>query len=444
MKWDRPVPRYTSYPTAPQFVAIGEDVARARYAAFDHTDRPLSLYIHIPFCRSMCLYCACSVILNRKPEKQSAYLALLIKEIELVAQCFRSRRSVAQLHLGGGTPTSLSEVEFEELMQSLRHYFHFESNAEISIEIDPRTVFDDQGKKLRALRQLGFNRVSFGVQDLDPAVQEAVRRRQSREMTIQTLLLARQLQFDGINVDLIYGLPLQKAETFRQTVETLMQVKPDRIALFSYAKVPWLKQHQKAIREEDLPSAEEKLRIYTEAREEFLRSGYTAIGMDHFALQDDSIARAYREGQLYRNFQGYSVAKAEDLIGLGVTSVGFVEGAFLQNVKTIEEYEARLAQNMLPICRGFELKAEDLLRRWVIQRWMCCFLIDRAEFLQLFGKSFDQHFANEQQAMEDLIKEGLLLDDGQVLRATEQGRIFIRLIANAFDEYKQGLFSSAV
>ncbi len=376
-KWNRSVPRYTSYPTAPQFAAIDEDIARQKLIEFDVSGKTLSIYIHIPFCKSMCLFCGCSVVLNRSPEKQAAYLDLLLKEIDLIP--FKEKKVVTQLHLGGGTPTSLTIVEMERLMNALRTRFIL--SDEIAIEVDPRTVFVDEGKKLEALRALGFNRISFGVQDLDPRVQEAVKRRQSEEMTVSTYQHARKLGFDGINIDLIYGLPLQTVESFRKTAEKLCELKPDRISFFSYAKVPWLKSHQKAIREEDLPSDEEKFQIYVEARQLFLDAGYVAIGMDHFALESDSLAIAFKEGTLYRNFQGYSVQKAEDLLGLGVTSIGFMAGAFLQNAKTIDEYSSRVSQEMLPVFRGFVLKPEDVLRRWVIQEIMCNAKVVKKEFI---------------------------------------------------------------
>ncbi len=445
-KWNRSVPRYTSYPTAPQFQAMDEEIVRERLAAFDQTAKPLSIYIHIPFCRSMCLFCGCSVILNRRPEKQAEYLDLLIAEIEMTSHCFRQKRVVAQLHLGGGTPTSLSEAELERLMRALHCCFAFAPDAEISIEIDPRTVYGDDGQKLKKLKQLGFNRVSFGVQDLDPRVQEAVRRRQSEEMSVKTVELARQLGFEGINVDLIYGLPLQTVETFRRTAKRLVELKPDRIAFFSYAKVPWLKEHQKAIREEDLPTTEEKFQIYIEARETFMNGGYTAIGMDHFALHQDSLAAAYRGKNLTRNFQGYAVEKAEDLLGFGVTSIGFMEGAFLQNVKTIEEYKSRIKNGRIPVLRGFVLNPEDHLRRWVIQELMCRFELDKRVFLRRFGERFEDHFAKERSALDSLIEDRLLEETEDRLIATPLGRLFARLIATPFDQYfkAEGQFSRAV
>ena len=258
-KFNRSVPRYTSYPTAPQFYPLEDCQIQERFHCLNISQQPLSLYIHIPFCKTMCLFCGCSVVLNRRPERQQLYLDHVHREVELVASQFSSKKAVVQLHLGGGTPTSLTFLQFSELMQHLHCFFHILKGGEISIEIDPRTVYEDNGEKLKVLKQLGFNRVSFGVQDLDPLVQEAVKRRQSEEMTTTTYYRARELQFEGINIDLIYGLPHQTKDRFLKTVEKLVVLKPDRIALYSYAKVPWIKMHQKAIREETLPTMQEKM-----------------------------------------------------------------------------------------------------------------------------------------------------------------------------------------
>jgi len=440
-RWNIPVPRYTSYPTAPQFQPLEETVYRGKLHLFDTSSKPLSIYIHIPFCKTMCLFCGCSVVLNRRPEKQTEYLALLLQEIHLLP--FTTRRSVSQLHLGGGTPTMLSVEEFALLMDALLAKFQFTQDAEISIEIDPRTVFTDQGKKLSALKNLGFNRVSFGVQDLDPIVQEAVKRRQSEEMTVETYWMARKLEFQSVNLDLIYGLPYQTVEKFTKTIEKIVELKPDRIALFSYAKIPWLKEHQKAIDDAWLPTDEEKFRIYVTAREKLMQGGYTAIGMDHFALETDSLAKAYRGKTLDRNFQGYAISLSEDMIGLGITSIGYLEGAFFQNMKTIAEYKAALERRQLPVARGYVLQGEDLLRRWVIQKIMCHFSLDKQEFQRRFGAAFDEHFA---QAKRDwLIDEGLLEETDTYLLPTPMGRLFIRLIASVFDAYlKQGQYSRAL
>jgi oxygen-independent coproporphyrinogen-3 oxidase len=430
-KWNRSVPRYTSYPTAPQFQEVAEEALKERLFRFDRSQKPLSLYFHIPFCKTMCLFCACSVVLNRNPKRQADYLEHLLKEIELTASHFSTRRRVTQLHLGGGTPTSLSVPEFERLMAKVREHFVFSEDAEISIEIDPRTVFADRGEKLVALKEMGFNRVSFGVQDLDPKVQEAVRRRQSEEMTVSTYEKARALGFEGINIDLIYGLPHQSVESFAKTADRLIELKPDRIAFYSYAKVPWLKEHQKAIPDETLPSTEEKFRIYVDARARFMRGGYTAIGMDHFALGSDPMANAYKTKTLTRNFQGYSVQKASDMIGFGVTAIGFLENAYFQNRKELEQYLVQINGGHLPMHKGYLLQEEDIVRQGIIQSLMCHFEVDKK-----YGP-----LGNWQ----PLKEEGLLEETSDKLVATPTGRLLIRLIASAFDAYlNKGHFSKAI
>ncbi len=380
----------------------------------------------------MCLFCGCSVVLNRKPERQQAYLAHLHREIEIVASHFPSRQSVAQLHLGGGTPTSLTEDQFEQLMAHLHRHFTFTPDAEISIEIDPRTVYSDRGQKLTTLKQLGFNRVSFGVQDLDPLVQEAIRRRQSEEMTTTTYHKARELGFQGINVDMIYGLPHQTVERFSKTAERLIALKPDRIAFYSYAKIPWLKEHQKAIPDETLPSTEEKFQIYVNARAQFINAGYVGIGMDHFGLPDDSITKAYFAKKLTRNFQGYSIQLAEDMIGFGLTSIGFIDDAYFQNIKDLGDYQTAIDNNAIPIQRGYLLKPDDIIRRQAIQSLMCHFELDKKQY---------GHLAN----LEPLKAEGLLEETEDKFIATTQGRLFIRIVASAFDAYlNNGHYSRAV
>lgn len=428
-KWDRPVPRYTSYPTAPQFHPIGVDILREKLAAFDQTEKPLSLYIHIPFCKTMCLFCGCSVVLNRNPERQSAYLTHLLKEIELVR--FSTKRTVTQLHLGGGTPTSLTIAQFEQLMEKIHLHFNLADDAEISIEIDPRTVYSDKGQKLIALKRLGFNRISFGVQDLDPLVQEAVRRRQSEEMTVSTYNKARELGFEGINIDLIYGLPFQTVERFAKTADKLIELKPDRIAFYSYAKIPWLKSHQKAIPDESLPSTEEKFQIYIDARARFMKGGYTPIGMDHFALSSDPMAKSYHAKTLTRNFQGYAVQLARDMIGFGLTSIGFIENSYFQNSKELGAYQTSIAEGHLPVAKGYVLHEEDILRHQIIQSIMCHFEVDKKY----------RHMGD----VESLKREGLLEETPDKLVATPVGRLFIRLIAASFDAYlNKGQFSRAI
>ena len=434
-QYDKPVPRYTSYPTAPKFASIEESLFLSH---LQRVKEPLSIYIHIPFCRSMCLFCGCSVILNRSEARQANYVAYLLQEISRVGEEMGARKLCSQLHLGGGTPTSLTEEQFDLLMGRLREFF--ELKGEIAIEVDPRTVFADGGKKLEHLRKLGFNRVSFGVQDLDEKVQEAVKRRQSKEMSHRTLEMARALGFSGINLDLIYGLPHQTVASFRKTAEEIALWRPDRIALFSYAKVPHLKAHQKAIPEEALPSTEEKFQIYLEARRIFLEAGYVPIGMDHFALPEDSLAIALEQGKLGRNFQGYTVEAGEDLIPFGVSSIGSIDGNYFQNVKTLEEYTARLDVARLPVYRGLIVSEEDRLRRWVIQRLMCRFAVDKRAFEAEFGVSFDVHFARELER----IDPELAINERDCLRATPFGQLLIRLVASTFDAHLHAEGSRAI
>ncbi len=430
-KWNESIPRYTSYPTAPQFHGVDEALYKAHLFSLGAQNKPLSLYFHIPFCKSMCLFCGCSVVLNRKPERQRAYLNHLLKEIELVASHFSTKKNVAQLHLGGGTPTSLTEEELTLLIDKISAYFTFAPSIEMSIEIDPRTVYADKGKKLRHLKMLGFNRVSFGVQDLDPVVQEAVKRRQSEEMTVSTYEMARLIGFDGINIDLIYGLPHQTVEKFAKTATKLIELKPDRIAFYSYAKIPWLKEHQKAIPDETLPSLEEKFQIYVDARARFMQGGYTAIGMDHFALSSDSMAKAYYAKTLTRNFQGYSVQLAEDMIGFGLTAIGFIENGYFQNNKDLATYQNTIASGHLPVAKGYVLNEEDILRRQIILSLMCHFEIEKK--YKALG------------AVQPLIAEGLLKETEDKLIATSIGRLFIRNIAASFDAYiHKGRFSKAI
>lgn len=414
--FNQSVPRYTSYPTALQFSALAPSLIDEKIKAL--TNKPLSLYVHIPFCKTMCLFCACNVILNRKPEVQKAYVENLLREIALW-QNILGHRSIAQLHFGGGTPTSLDCEELQQIMGQFSKNWSFLPHAEIAIEIDPRSV---DKTKMECIKYLKFNRISFGVQDLDLEVQEAVKRRQTEEMTVRTFELARSLHFGSINIDLIYGLPKQSPETFAKTVERLLSLSPDRMALYSYAKVPWIKKHQAAIPDELLPSTSDKLAIYVQARERFLQGGYMAIGMDHFAKEEDELAIAYKNKTLSRNFMGYSVPLAEDMIGFGVSSIGFFENMYVQNVKDLKDYAARLGQNELPISRGYVLTDEDKVRRAAILSWMCQFEIDKERFGALTDVSI-------------LVKQGLIEEKETKYIATDLGKIFIRIIASYYDAY---------
>ncbi|MCC5831540.1 MAG: oxygen-independent coproporphyrinogen III oxidase [Chlamydiales bacterium] len=430
-KFNFPAPRYTSYPTAPEWGELSPDIYREKLQELP--DLPLSLYFHIPFCKTMCLYCACSVVLNRKPENEERYVDYLMHEIDLVTSLTGKRR-VVQLHFGGGTPTKLSIPLFARLFEKIRTSFDIDFSQEVAIEIDPRTA---DFEKLRFLRKIGFNRVSFGVQDTNWKVQEAVKRRQSLEMTIETYKMARNLGFKGVNIDLIYGLPYQTVDTFRKTVSDILEMRPDRIALFSYAKVPWLKKHQLAIKDETLPSAEEKFSIYSEARERFIDAGYLAIGMDHFALEEDEMAHAFRNRKLGRNFQGYTTQFADEMLGFGVTAIGCVRHTYVQNLKDLPSYYAALDEGRLPVHRGKVSTDEDILRKWVIHTLMGRFELDKAEFEKRYGESFDLHFAIELERLAELEAEGLLLNTPERIVVTELGELLIRVIAMTFDAYIQ-------
>lgn len=448
MRLDRPIPRYTSYPTAPSWGDQSADDYDAALKRFDQTSKPLALYVHIPFCKTMCLYCGCSVVLNRRPENEERYVNALLNEITLVSQPFLQQHPVTQLHFGGGTPTKLTEDQLTRIMEHLQLCLPLAADAEVAMEIDPRTVVEDHGHKLKHLRALGFNRVSFGVQDTNEQVQQAVRRYQSYEMTRDTFWQARDLGFSGINIDLIYGLPFQTCDTFADTLQKITDLRPDRIALFSYAKVPWLKAHQKAIPDATLPSTQEKFAIYVLARQHFLAQGYVAIGMDHFALPNDDLAQAYHNGTLYRNFQGYTVNRAEDLLGLGLTAVGGCADGYFQNTKELADYYACLDAGRLPTRRGMQLKPDDLLRRWVVQSIMCQFRLDKALFAERFGVAFDTYFAGSKEALARVINDGLAVDTTEAVTVTAMGQLFVRHVAAAFDAYlpghREGRFSQAV
>jgi oxygen-independent coproporphyrinogen III oxidase len=435
LRLNKPAPRYTSYPTAPQWEEIPAETYGSLLASLGTKQSPLSLYFHIPFCKTMCLYCACSVVLNRRPENEEIYTNYLCKEIDLVSSHLNWKNKVRQIHFGGGTPTQLSIPLLERIFAQINCAFDLEQAQEIAIEVDPRTVIMDKGEKLRALKAIGFNRISIGVQDTNPRVQNAVKRRQSIEMTRLTYENALGLDFKGINFDLIYGLPFQTPETFAQTILDILDMGPDRISLFSYAKVPWLKPHQQAIQEKTLPSLQDKFRMYYDARNKLVEHGYIAIGMDHFAKKNDELAKAYQQKCLQRNFQGYSLKLAEDMLGFGITSIGYTQGFYFQNLKELSLYYEALKGNKLPLHRGKKLSAEDMLRKWVIHTLMCNFCIDKLQFSEQFSKNFDDYFSEQQKSLAELEKDGLILNLPYQLKVTPLGELFIRVIAMTFDAY---------
>lgn len=433
---DRPGPRYTSYPTAVEFhEGLGAADYERRLAAADALgDAPLSLYVHLPFCEQRCLFCGCHTIITRKKEVAAPYLELLQREIELVAARLPHRRAFAQLHLGGGTPTYYTPAQLAGLLRHLLEHFHPLPGAELALEADPRVT---TAEHLDALADLGFNRVSFGVQDLTPEVQRAVNRVQSLEQTAALVRKARERGFRGINVDLIYGLPLQTPESFERTVDAVIGLGIDRAAVYSFAFVPWVRGHQKRIEEADLPSAETKTSLFAIARERFLAAGYEPIGMDHFARPDDDLAKARRSGRLRRNFQGYAVVPGDDVIGLGISAIGDVRGAYVQNEKKLSTYEERITAGELPVVRGVARSADDELRREVIHELMCNFRIDVTAVERRHGIVFAERFAEDLRLLSACERDGLVRIYGSWIEATPVGELFVRNLAMCFDRYQR-------
>jgi len=434
-KYDKAGPRYTSYPTAPMFHAgIDADAYAASLKRAALVDTPLSIYLHVPFCDTVCYYCGCNKVVTKQRERAVPYVEALLKEIDMLADTIGNKRPVNQLHWGGGTPTFLSEAQIRSIMTRLKERFHFaeDKDGEFGIEIDPREC---NAETVRILREVGFNRMSMGVQDFEPEVQKAVNRIQSKEETLAVLEQARAYGFQSINIDLMYGLPHQSVESFDRTLSTIIDFSPDRIALFNYAHLPRMFMPQRRINEADLPTPGEKLNILKLSIDRLLAAGYVFIGMDHFAKPDDELTIAQREGKLYRNFQGYSTHADAEIVGLGITSIGYVDGAFCQNVKTLEEYYEIIEAGQFPVFRGYQLSEEDHLRRHVIMRLMCDFALDFRAVEKLFSLNFADHFALEMGELRDLAADGLLSLDDNGLQVLPGGRLLIRNIAMVFDEY---------
>jgi len=426
-------PRYTSYPTADRFTeGFGaNDYAQAvRRLAGSATRRPLSLYIHIPFCESLCYYCACNKIITTNHDKAVKYLEYLKRELDMQAALFGDWRNVEQLHFGGGTPTYLTDAQMGDLMDFLRSRFDFASDAdgEYSIEIDPRTVSPE---RIRSLRRQGFNRLSLGVQDFDPDVQAAVNRIQPESMTLDAIGAAREAGFRSISIDLIYGLPLQTVDTMRATLEKVVSAAPDRISIYNYAHMPQLFKSQRLIKDEDLPSPAVKLELLGLCIERLTAAGYVYIGMDHFARPDDELALAQTTGQLHRNFQGYSTHAETEMVACGVSAISSVGNIYSQNEKSLERYYGHLDRGELPVIRGIALDADDEVRRQVIQRLMCDFALDE----KALGVEFDAYFGTELDKLRQFEQDGLLaLKDG-ALQITARGRLLIRNVCMVFDKY---------
>lgn len=438
-QYDVPGPRYTSYPTADRFVeAFGpEQYAQAlglRAAGLGVSSTPLSLYVHLPFCESLCYYCACNKIISKHHERAGAYLRYLGKELDLHGRIMGRGQTVSQLHLGGGSPTFLSDDELRELMALLRRHFRFVAGGEYSIEVDPRTV---DAARLQTLAELGFNRLSFGVQDFDPAVQKAVHRVQPRQQVCALVEAARASGFESVNVDLIYGLPQQTTASIERTMSQIIKLRPDRIALYGYAHLPERFKAQRRIDAALLPSAASKITMLAHAMKAFLNAGYVYIGMDHFALPDDALAVAKRMGRLHRNFQGYSTHPDCDLVALGVSSIGRIGSTYSQNAKTMQEYCNMLDGDQFPVVRGLILSRDDLVRRAVIMALMCQgdLAIDAIEEAHLIV--FRQYFARELRLLEQQAEQGLVELSDHRIKVTPRGWFFVRAVAMVFDRYLQ-------
>ena len=431
-KYDQSGPRYTSYPTANNFSAFTQADYQTQVKISNERQKPISLYVHIPFCNTVCFYCGCNRVVTKDKTKATAYLEHLYTEIDQQAALFDANRQVTQMHFGGGTPTFLSNQQIISLSEYLQKSFHFSDKGEYSIEIDPRGVDENT---IKALAKAGFNRISLGVQDFNPQVQQAVNRIQSFADTYRVVEQARANGFSSISIDLIYGLPKQSKKTFAQTLEMVIAIKPERLSIFNYAHLPELFKPQRRINEDELPSADEKLKILKHSVDFLLEQGYVYIGMDHFALPDDELAIAQKQGSLYRNFQGYSTHAECDMIGLGLSSIGQVGDSFSQNEKNLENYYQMIDAGSLPIVKGQLVNSDDKIRRAVIMDLICHFQLDFAKIEKNFNIIFSEYFSEELKRLQFLQADGLLTLSDTHIKVMEKGRLLIRNICMVFDAY---------
>lgn len=434
-KYDRPGPRYTSYPTAPQFnESFTPDMYMDEMIKTNNAVTPpdLSLYFHIPFCDTLCFFCGCNMLISRNRDRIIKYTNYVKKEIDLLRSFIKSDRQVAQLHWGGGTPTHLKPDEIRDLSSYIQNLFQFKSDSENGCEIDPRELTRDH---LVALKEAGFNRISMGVQDFNEKVQKAVNRIQPESITVQAVDWVRELGFNSINLDLMYGLPFQTLSEFEKTVDKIIGISPDRIALFNYAHVPWMKKHMTLIKPEDLPAPEIKLEILKMSVAKLTEAGYTFIGMDHFAKPEDDLSIALNEKRLYRNFQGYSTNAGADLYAMGITSISQFGDVYTQNWKTEKEYFEALDDNIVPISKGYQMTEDDKLRKYVITKVMCDFELDFADVENKFSINFDKYFAWGLSNLPELVDDGLISLENRKLKVHEMGRLLIRNVAMNFDGF---------
>ena len=433
-KYDRPGPRYTSYPTAPEWSdAFGPGEYAQHLARADAQGGPLSIYVHLPFCREMCRFCGCNVVATHDRTRADAYLDLLEQEVALVAAKLPTRRTVTQLHWGGGTPTFLDERQLTRCHEIIARHFQFADDAEKAIEIDPAITTRSQ---IETLGKLGFNRISMGVQDFDAKVQEVVGRIQGYAETADLVQAARDNGFQGVNLDLIYGLPYQSPGTWKSTLEQILRIHPDRMAVFGFAYVPWSKPHQRLLPQEALPKTEQRVELFLQAVEAFTSAGYRLIGLDHFALESDELARAQDDGYLYRNFQGYTVRPAPDTVAFGMTSISDIGGAYAQNTHKLKDWGDHVARGIIPVERGASMSEDDVLRRFTINRVMCLLRLDLREVTEKFGPAARAAIeASLRAGVAELQEDGLVTFDGEVLQVEPLGQLLVRNVAMLFDAY---------
>lgn len=432
-KYSRPGPRYTSYPTAPEFnTNFTFDDLKEKFKS-QSDDRPLSLYIHIPFCRSACYFCGCNVIFTSKVDKKVKYIEYLKKELKILAQHLNTQRTVTQMHFGGGTPTYLDPEQLKEVIDSIKETFpNFEDNAEISCEVDPRYFV--QGH-MDVLKAAGTNRLSFGVQDLDDEVQKTIHRIQPYEQTEAVVNIARAAGIKSINIDLIYGLPHQTKETFAKTIRDIVKLDPDRLAVFNYAHVPWMMKTQRKFDETTLAPPSTKLEILKDSIEFFGSVGYKMVGMDHFAKPEDELFKAIETGELHRNFQGYTTKGGADLIGIGVTSIGDGVDYYAQNFKDLPTYEKAIDDGELPVFKGYKLSDNDILRQFVIMELMSNFSLDMRRVEKEFDIDFNEYFADALKALEEFVEAELVTITEDKILVSQTGTMLIRNISMPFDAY---------
>ena len=433
LKYSKPGPRYTSYPTALEFNDSYKYDEYIQKLESQDSSRPLSLYFHLPFCRNACYFCGCSVVFTSKEDKMIRYMEYLKRELSILTKHLDVKREVLQMHFGGGTPTFFTAPQLKEIIDEIKKIFpNFRSDAEISCEIDPRHINEAQ---MKVMNEAGFNRVSFGIQDFNEKVQIAVHRVQPYEITKAAMDLARKYKMHSVNVDLIYGLPYQTLETFKETLRLALTLSPDRFAVFNYAHVPWMKKTMRKIDETTLPRPDEKLAIMQYTIDFLTSNGYNMVGMDHFAKPEDELFKAIEKGELHRNFQGYTTKGGADLIGVGLTSIGEGVDSYNQNLKDMKEYESAIDSGRLPFERGVVLGEDDQIRQFVIMELMSNFKLDIKRFEQLYNVNFKDYFADAIEALAPFVEEDLLILNDEKIECSQTGTLLIRNICMPFDAY---------